>query len=137
MNFGELVAQLNYLAVITAAFSAFVVGGIWYGPLFGKAWQVENKLSDDDLKKGGPLLTYSVSFLLALVSAFNLALFIGTTADWIFGLFAGVMTGLFFVSTFIGIIYLFEKKSLKLFLMNAGYVSLSFMVMGTILGAWR
>ena len=31
------ISALNWLAVLVAAVSAFVVGGIWYGPLFGKA----------------------------------------------------------------------------------------------------
>ena len=30
---------INWLAVLVAGISAFVVGGIWYSPaLFGKAW---------------------------------------------------------------------------------------------------
>ena len=30
--------DLNWLAVIAAALSAFVLGGLWYGPLFKNAW---------------------------------------------------------------------------------------------------
>jgi len=28
---------LNWLAIVAAAVSAFVIGGLWYGPLFLKA----------------------------------------------------------------------------------------------------
>ena len=36
-----------------------------------------------------------------------------------------------------GVTYLFERRSLRLWLLNAGYVTLAFMVMGGILGAWH
>jgi hypothetical protein len=46
------------------------------------------------------------------------------------------MTGLTFISTALGVIYLFEARSLRLWLINAGYQVVIFSVMGTILGAW-
>ncbi len=33
--------------------------------------------------------------------------------------------------------YLFEARSMKLFLINAGYHAVSFIIMGAILGAWK
>ena len=30
--------SLNWLAVLVAAASGFVIGGLWYGPLFQKPW---------------------------------------------------------------------------------------------------
>ena len=45
--------SINYLAVVVSAISAFVIGALWYAPfLFGKAWQAETGLSDEDLKAG-------------------------------------------------------------------------------------
>lgn len=32
------VSNINLLAVLVATLSTFLVGWIWYGPLFGKAW---------------------------------------------------------------------------------------------------
>lgn len=40
------------------------------------------------------------------------------------------------VTTFTGIQYLFEMKSLQIFMVNAGYSLISLSIMGTILGAW-
>jgi hypothetical protein len=37
----------------------------------------------------------------------------------------------------IGIIYLFEGGTLKLFFINAGYFVVAFPLMGLVLGAWR
>ena len=129
-------SSLNYLAILIAALSTFLIGGVWYGPLFGKQWMIENGFSADQAAGGSPLIKFGGTFLLAFLSALNLALMLGANADLSFGVFAGLMTGLFFVSTFFGIIYLFERRSLKLFLINAGYITLAFTVMGAILGAF-
>ena len=32
--------SFNWLAILAATLSAFVVGFLWYGPLLGKAWMV-------------------------------------------------------------------------------------------------
>jgi len=53
------------------------------------------------------------------------------------GATAGLMAGLFWVATAMGITYLFERKSLKLYLINAGYHVVTFTLMGLILGAWK
>ena len=35
-------STINHLAVIAAAIASFVLGGLWFGPLFGSAWMKEN-----------------------------------------------------------------------------------------------
>jgi hypothetical protein len=30
---------IHWLAVIAASLTGFILGGLWYGPIFGKAWQ--------------------------------------------------------------------------------------------------
>jgi hypothetical protein len=36
----------------------------------------------------------------------------------------------------LGVIYLFEQRSLKLWLINSGYQVVAYTMMGAILGAW-
>ncbi len=130
-------ASINYLSVIVAALSSFVVGMLWYGPvLFGKAWMAENGFSDEDVQGGNMLRTYGTAFVLGLIIAFNLDMFLGADATFTWGLTAGALAGIGWVGASIGTMYLFEKKSLKLFLINAGYHAVNFTVMGGILGAW-
>jgi hypothetical protein len=44
-------STINYLAVLVAALSTFVLGGLWYSPmLFGKAWMQLNNFTDADLQ---------------------------------------------------------------------------------------
>lgn len=64
--------HVNWLAVIGAAVAAFIIGALWYGPLFGKRWAA---LHGIDPSAGGPPLApiLAVSFVLSLVSATALA----------------------------------------------------------------
>lgn len=76
-------AKLNYLAIFAAAVSMFLVGGLWYSPvLFGKAWQRETGLSDEELKQRNPARVFGPAFVLSLLMAFNLAALSVPTRRW-------------------------------------------------------
>jgi len=49
----------------------------------------------------------------------------------------GFLAGFGWVATFVGTHYLFERRSLTLFLINAGYSIVALTVMGTIIAAWK
>lgn len=131
-------SKLNWLAVGAAALSTFLLGGIWYSPaLFGRAWQRETGLSDAQLQQRSLTVVFGTSFLLALIMAFNLAAFLQGPPDLSWGMAAGALAGVGWVAMAMGVTYLFEARSLKLFLINAGYHAMSFVIMGAILGAWK
>jgi hypothetical protein len=131
--------HFNYLAILAAAASAFVLGGIWYAPgVFGRAWMKECGFTEEALNKmGGMGRIFGVSFVLELLMAFNLAAFIGPKASLAFGTFAGTAAGFGWVALSYGVTYLFERRSLRIFFINAGYHAVAFTIMGAILGAWR
>lgn len=131
-------ATINYLAVIVAALSDFVVGALWYSPLlFAKPWMKANGFTPEDLKKGNPAVTYTVVLVLSLVISYILALFLGTPdTDATRGLAVGVHAGVLAVCA-MTVIALFEKRSLGYILVNSGYIFVGFVVKGLILGAWR
>lgn len=131
-------ATINYLAVIVAALSDFVVGALWYSPLlFAKPWMKANGFTPEDLKKGNPAVTYTVVLVLSLVISYILALFLGTPdTDTTRGLAVGVHAGVLAVCA-MTVIALFEKRSLGYILVNSGYIFVGFVVKGLILGAWR
>jgi hypothetical protein len=74
--------------------------------------------------------------VLNLITATSLAMFVGNS-DLRFGLLAGFAAGFTFVATAFGITYAFESRPLKLWLINAGYHTVAFTVMGGIVGAWH
>jgi hypothetical protein len=40
--------DINWLAVVVAAVATFVLGGVWYGPLFGRVWRAAEGRPDPD-----------------------------------------------------------------------------------------
>lgn len=138
MDMGSVAAAINLWAVLVAAAVTFVIGGLWYSPLlFARIWMAENGLREEDLKGSNMAKIFGVSFALQLIAAFMLAMFVGPKATAGFSTLAGFMVGLGWVATSFGVVYLFERRSIKLWLINAGYLTVSFTVMGVILGLWH
>jgi hypothetical protein len=130
-------SEINWLSVIVAALIAFAIGGLWYSPLlFSKQWQAELKLKDEELKNANMPLIFGTTFFLNIIGAFALDLFIGPESNLVKGMLFGLLVSIVWISTSLGINYLFSRKSLKLFLIDAGYFIVFFTVMGAILGAW-
>jgi hypothetical protein len=130
--------QLNYWAVIVAALSMFMIGGLWYSPaVFGKAWMRENGFTEEHSKKANMAKTFVLAFVLALIASVNLAMFMGPEDKPAMGALWGFLAGFGWVATFLGTYYLFEQKSFRLFLINAGYGVVALTVMGAILAAWK
>jgi hypothetical protein len=129
--------EFNVWAVLAAAVAAFALGGIWYSPvLFAKAWQRETGLSDEQLASANIARVFGLSFVLALIAAWMFSIFLGPRPSLLFGLGAGFAAGLCWVATSFGINYLFARRSLKLFLIDGGYHTLQFTLIGLILGLW-
>ncbi len=129
--------HVNWLAVLAAAASGFVLGGVWYSALFAKPWQAAAGVSDEQMRDGNKLLMFGGAFLIALIQSAVFAMFLGPTATLAFGAAAGFGAGLCWVSAGIAMTYIFERRSLALTLINSGYATLQFTLMGAILGAWH
>jgi len=130
--------EINYLAVIAAAVASFVLGGIWYSPLlFSRAWQRESGVTDEQMKNANMGMIFGTTFVLCLVASFVFGMFLGPRPSMPLGLGAGASAGLCWVASSFGINYLFERKSLKLFLINGGYHTLQFTLIGLIFALWH
>lgn len=132
-------SKINYLAVLVAAISTFLIGGLWYSPLlFGKAWMNANGFSEAELQTFSKARMFGWSFLFAIVMALNLAMFLAgpeTNTSW--GMVAGALTGFGWVAMAIGVVGVFENRSWKYIFINGGYMIVAFVVMGAIIGVWR
>lgn len=141
-------SAINWLAVLVAGISAFVLGGVWYSPLlFGKAWMSENKMTVEDVKKGNAGKIYGWAFILSLIMAANLGMFLKDTpaecigncaqkTDVTWGAIAGFLAGIW---AFCGlaIVGLFEHKTARYIFINGGYLLVALILMGAIIGVWR
>jgi hypothetical protein len=132
-------ADLNWMGLAIATAAGFLLGGLWYSPrLFGGAWRRElgwegSGPGEASAKPSGSLLVSA--FLIELLSAVLIAFVLVAIGEvgWRPGLFWGGLLGLL-AGLGLGLNYLFERKSLKLFFINAGFQLVSRLVMGAILG---
>lgn len=131
-------SHVNWLAVLSAGISAFILGGIWYSPaLFGKAWMKENNFTVEFVQKGNKAKIFGWSIVLALIMSVNLAMFLNDAkTNFTWGLTAGFLAGLW-VFCGIAITGLFEQKSARYIFINGGYQLVALTLMGGIIGAWR
>lgn len=130
---------INHVAVLVCAVANLALGALWYSPLlFFKAWQNETGLTDEQLAKQNPVKTYGLAFLFSLVMSYNLAFFLGdsaTTPAW--GATAGFLAGFGWATLIFAVIALFEQRSWKYILINGGFITVYFTLIGFILGIWR
>lgn len=115
----------------TAAF--FAVGAIWYGVLFGKVWQREAGLSDEAVESGNMGLIFGLTFLFEMLIAMVLWHLVARTSPephvvmmMALGFAVGVMIPA------VGINYLYQRKSGKLFAIDAGHFVLGMAAMGGV-----
>jgi len=129
---------INHITVGVCAILSLVIGAVWWSPImFAKAWQREVGLSDEQLKEMNPAKTFGLSFVLAYLASYNLAFFLGdTAATWRWGIAAGLLAAVWAIAMYV-IISLFEQRSLKLMLINSGYITVYFATIGFVLGIWR
>jgi hypothetical protein len=62
----------NFLYVALAALVPMIIGFVWYGPLFGKAWMKQMGFTEESLKEGNMLLILILSYVFSFMIAFFL-----------------------------------------------------------------
>lgn len=130
-------SAVNWIGAVVAAVLAFVLGGLWYSPLlFGKAWQREAGLSDEQVAKANMAATFGISFVWALLGSVVFALFLGPAPGPGMAIPAGLMAGVFWVAGSFAINYRFEQRSTRLWLINGAYHTLQYTLYGAVLGLW-
>jgi hypothetical protein len=129
--------NVNVLAVLVAALSSFMLGGLWYSDaLFGKAWRRE--AGDARVPgQGHPVKVFGLSFVFALVAAFAYAWLVPAPATAAVALAQGLLVGAGIVAASFGINYQFAGHSAKLWLIDGGYHAVQFLLYGLVIGLWR
>lgn len=123
--------NINFVAILIATVANFILGFIWYTPLFGKAWAKEMGF-DLNIKPTGSQMAMGMAimvvgnFLMAMVFASNHAAW-----DFVPGMSEMSVSGKimnavgftwlgFYLPVDLGAVA-WEKKSWKLFAINTGY----------------
>ena len=133
---------LNIWAVIVAAVAFWALGALWYSPvLFGKMWQKALGFTDEYLKKANMAVIFGLSFLLMAVMVlgmgYTLMVHKPEQVTWSTGLWLGIFVAVVFSMTTMGINYLYQRRSITLWLIDGFYMIFGLGIAGIILGAWH
>lgn len=139
MEFVTLFQPVNYLAVIVAALVQFGLGAFWYSKtMFADSWASEAGLKESDFKNGLDMkyimtATVVLYFFISLV----LAMILGSGTELSSAVNMAVIIGLGLISAMTGVHYLYERRSLRLFIINAGYNVFGLILAAIILSLWQ
>lgn len=131
---------MQFVEPIIGGIAAFALGALWYTKLFGKAWQVETGLSDEDVQ-GDVARTHGLALLMMIIMSFVLNFIIGMhpleEQTLVHGGFHGALLALMVAVPAITINYLYQRKSLKLYLIDAAYMVALLTVSGAVMAALK
>lgn len=134
--------SINWLALVAAAVSTFVVGSIWYNPnVFGKAWMHSVGMTEEKAKEGNMVMIFGIGLIMAFIAAFFINYIVAHGGEefqtFKHGAFHGAMLGVLIAMPIVVTNALYEQKSFKYMLINMGYWISCFAIMGGILCAWQ
>ena len=134
MNF-----DVNYLSILVSAIAFMIIGFLWYGPLFGKPWMEAANMTSESMR-GASKGSMIIVFICALVSSFVLGVLLKslliTTVNIASAIELAIIVWLGFVATTMLHRVLFEKSTLKLWLINASQSLVAFIIGVLILTLW-
>jgi hypothetical protein len=138
---------INMTAIAIAVVANFILGFLWYTPLFGKAWGKEMGF-DPNMKPDNSVMIKGMAFmvigniLFAWVFAHNIAAWsfvpgMSEQGNMANALSAAIFTwlGFYLPGELGGTVW--ENKSWKLFAINTGYHLASLLLVAFILTYWK
>lgn len=132
-------SELNWWAILVAVVAGQAVGALWYSPLlFANAWMKAIGTTLEKLKANPSKMPFVVSWITGIVLAITLAVVLrmlgGTTlVDGIWmGLVIGIGLGVMASSPH----YAFGGLTLNHWLIDAGHMAATVVVMSAIIGVW-
>lgn len=130
--------DLNWLAILVAAFVPIVLGALWYSPvLFARPWMRAVGRTPEEISAAS--LGYAISVVAAIVTSYVLARIVkwAEVDDLVNGALVGLLVWLGFNATVLAVTTWFGGRPRALWLIDTGYHLVSLLVMGAILGAWE
>lgn len=138
--------EVNYLAIMVCGVAAMVVGFLWYGPLFGKAWMQimgSDTMSTEqkEAMKKNVWGMYFLQFILSLITAGVLDYHIANWAGSETAIGVAIFAWFGFIMTTEAGAALWSGKprkiAWKMFFISTGAQLVTFIVFGVILGSWQ
>ncbi len=135
-------SHVNYGAVVVSAVIFFILGSLWYSVLFRSSWLQELKRHNIVIKeptKNSLLIKMLLTFGANLLASYAMACLVIMTGSTTVqsGLMLGIITALGFAATALGLVFIWESRSLRLFLIDSGYPALGIIITAALLSFWK
>jgi Na+/proline symporter len=132
-------ASINFLAVFFAVVAKQALGFAWYSrALFGRTFAQASGQTDDEMR---PRMARAIAG--DIVGALAMAVVLAHMVSYagargaLYGALVGLLCWLGFAAPASLSPSLFERRPVKLWALQNGYLALTLAVMGAILGGWR
>ncbi|HEV2738217.1 MAG TPA: DUF1761 domain-containing protein [Candidatus Elarobacter sp.] len=127
----------NYLGILAGAIVLFAFGAIWF-TVFSAAWIAAVGKTKEEFMAAG-FMPYVISFVAGLFVSycFDNMLWHYERADAMKGAQVGILTGVCIFGAMLANLYSFEVRPISLFLIDAGYGIIGFVLAGAAVGALR
>lgn len=131
-------SYISWVAVGCALLLSFALGALWHSKLlFGESWANDSGTPYTKDNHGNPLVIFGLSAVLHFVAIVALAVVIGVNAGAIHGAICGLAISIVWISTSMGVTYIFAGKSLRLFFIDAGFYIVFCVMAGLIIGFFQ
>ncbi len=128
--------SLNWLAILAATVASFVLGYLWYGPIFGKAWLAALGKTADEIKPSPTpfIITFFTTLITCIAMAVILSMLQVTSLHG--GALLGLAVGLAFIACSTISDGAYCGWSWSLVAIQSGYRTVYCVLMGMVLAVW-
>ncbi|HEV2601789.1 MAG TPA: DUF1761 domain-containing protein [Candidatus Babeliales bacterium] len=136
-----ILSQVNYAAVAVCSLIFFFLGSMWFGAFFGSMWIAElakHNVIITPPTKAELLTKMGLNFLKNTIIALSMACLVVLVGSKtvMSGLHLGLLVAFGFAASTMADVFIWEGRSVKLFLIDSGYQIVGIILSAVILSIW-
>ncbi len=133
----------NILGLFLAALAFWLIGSLWYGPLFGETWLelqgMTKEMAEAQMQEKGMAKVLGTGFLLSLISTIGLSYVLQQSSASLLATCAKIcaIIAALIVLPIMAYAVLYESKPMKGLMLDFGYILVGFVVAGAVMSFFR